>query len=588
VPTPPRFLALLAVLTVALGPMPVPASAAPLVEFGRITGVFYSASGPVINARVVANSLTNPFDSAVTRTGPTGKFALRVAVGQYKMSFQPLPPLLDQWASGKEAEWAADVITVEADKEVILEEKALPIARIEGRLLDSAGEPVAFGGVAIQDPLLDRSFQATSKADGTWFATVRPGTYTVGFNTSTQAQWAHEKISPGTADPITVVADKPTVVDEKLLPTGSLSVEAVDSRTGSPIASFCADAFTDFMFAFACTENGVAEFPSLGPGTYNVKVSDGAHLDARTSGVRVTSGNASSVTTRMRLGATISVTVTDAATGEPVGGICMGGEPADHAAEYGGFVGGCADFSGTMAITQVVPDRYNFFASVFDGIYGSQWVGPQGGVGSQAEAAVVTATEGETTELAVRLDRAGTIAGVVTDEATGLPVGGVEVLAGRSGGVTEPDGSYVLPGLGPYEWVVFFGGQWSGGGANRFAAVPVPVRANETTPYDVKLQKGSTLTGRITGPAGQPPDFAEMHVINAKSFDTMSRPAIDADGTFAARLVGPQEVKLLIIASVSGQFVVMWYPSAPDFAHGQALSIPDTGTTVVDIPITGG
>jgi hypothetical protein len=290
----------------------------------------------------------------------------------------------------------------------------------------------------------------------------------------------------------------------------------------------------------------------------------------------------------LRFGATISVTVTDAATGEPVGGICLNGQPSEHPAEYGGFVGGCADFSGTMTITQVVPDRYNFFASVFDGVYGSQWVGPQGGVGAQTLAAAVIAAEGETTELAVRLDRAGTIAGVVTDEATGQPLGGVDVLAGFMGGTTEPDGSYSVPGLGPYEWVVFAGGQWSGGGANRFAAVPVPVRAGETTPYDVKLQKGTTLAGRITGPAGQPPDFAEIHVINAKSFDSMGRPAIADDGTFTVRLVGPQEVKLMVIASVGGQFVVMWYPDAPDFAHGRTVSIPDTGTTVVDIPITGG
>ena len=161
----------------------------------------------------------------------------------------------------------------------------------------------------------------------------------------------------------------------------------------------------------------------------------------------------------------------------------------------------------------------------------------------------------------------------------------MEILAGNSGGTSGPDGSYELPGLGPYEWVVFFGGQWSGGGANRFAATPIPVHANETTPYDVTLQKGTTLTGRITGPAGQPPEFAEISVVNAKSFDIMSRPAIGPDGIFTARLVGPQDVKLHIIASAGGRFVVMWYPNASDFAHGQAVSIPDSGTKVVDIPI---
>ena len=237
---------------------------------------------------------------------------------------------------------------------------------------------------------------------------MRPGTYAVRFETSAQVQWAHGKASPETADPITVLADKTTIVDEKLARTGSLSVQAMDARSGLPVTSFCVDAHTEFMFAFACTDNGVAEFAELGAGTYTVKVSDGEHLDASTPGVLVTGGNASAVTARMRQGATIAVTVTDAATGEPVGGICLSGKPADRATEYGGFVGDCADFSGTLTLTRVVPDRYVFFASVFDGQHGSQWVGPQGGVGAQTQAAVVTAVEGETATLAVRLDGQGT------------------------------------------------------------------------------------------------------------------------------------------------------------------------------------
>jgi hypothetical protein len=579
----PRRLALV-VLVIVLVVSPIPASAT-LVQFGTISGLFSGPAGPLANVRVVAESLTDPADSVVTRTGTTGKFTLRPAVGRYRVQFQPPPPLLDQWATGKEAQWAADIITVQPAAEVVLEEKALPTGRVEGRLLDAAGRPAAFGGVAIENPGLDRFFQATADADGRWFATVRPGTYAVRFDTSAQVQWAHGKTAPETADPITVLADKTTVVDEKLAATGSLSVQGADARSGLPIASFCVDAHTEFRFSFACTDTGVAEFAELGAGTYTVKVSDGEHLDASTPGVVVTGGAASTVTAQLHQGATITMTVTDAVTGEPVGGICVNGQPADRATEFGGYVGDCADFSGTLTLTRVVPDRYVFFASAFDGQHGSQWVGPQGGVGARTQAEVVTAVEGETATLAVKLDGQGTIAGVITDEATGQPVQNAEILAGNTGGTSGPDGSYELPGLGPYQWVVFFGGQWSGGGANRFAATPIPVRANETTPYDVVLQKATTLTGRITGPAGQPPDFAEITIVNAKSFDIMSRPEIGPDGVFTAKLVGPQEVKLHIIASAGGRFVVMWYPEAGDFAHGQPLSIPDTGSAMVDIPI---
>jgi Carboxypeptidase regulatory-like domain len=576
---------LAAVALLVLGPLPVPVSAGP-PEFGTITGTFVDPSGrPVSGARVVAHSLRAPWESTVTTTASDGRFSMRPAAGDYRLHYQPLPPLLYQWGSGKEAEPAADIVTIEADKVLLIEEKALPIGRVVGRLLDAAGQPVEFGEITIENPSLGRSFHAISEPDGVWSTSVRPGTYTVRFDTVGLVQWAHEKKWPNTADPITVAADKTTVVDEKLAPTGSLTVRAVDT-TGLPVLNFCAEVHTYFVSDNACSDlEGVAQFPVLSDGTYTLKVSDGEHLDSTTTDVRVTGGQPSTVTAALRQAATVEVTVTDAATGEPVGGVCLTGLPAEHATEYGGYIDGCADSSGLVTISRVAPDRYAFFASVFDGVYGSQWVGAQGGVGSQREAAVVTAREGETAKLEVRLDHAGQIAGVVTDAATGKPLDNFFVLPGFSGGYTEPDGSYVLPRLGPYQWVVQFGSQWSGGSTSRFEAEPIPVRANETTTYNMKVDAGATLTGRVTGPDGQPPDFAQVFVVNSKSFDILDIPAVRPDGSFTSRLAGPQEVKLQLVGSVGRHFVVRWYPNAPDFAQGQAVPIPASGTVTTDIPI---
>src|SRR5690349_16862785 len=120
----PRRLAIV-ILTTILAASPVPASATQ-AEFGTITGLFTGPGGrPVGNVRVVANSLTNPADSVVARTTANGRFILRPRAGSYKVSYQPPPPLLDQWATGKESEWAADIITIKANAELVLEEKAL-------------------------------------------------------------------------------------------------------------------------------------------------------------------------------------------------------------------------------------------------------------------------------------------------------------------------------------------------------------------------------------------------------------------------------------------------------------------------------
>jgi hypothetical protein len=236
------------------------------------------------------------------------------------------------------------------------------------------------------------------------------------------------------------------------------------------------------------------------------------------------------------------------------------------------------------------PDRFVFYASVFDGEHGAQWVGPHGGVGSQAAAQVVTARSGEIARLKVRLDGIGTIAAVITDKITGAPLDGAMIDVGPTGSATGPDGRYAMEGLGPYHWIVFFGhpdyaGQWSGGGNNRLTATPVRVRIGQVTRYHAALRRGTTLTGRITGPAGQPPDRAEVAVVNAHTFDTLAHLIAGADGTFSTHVLGPQDVKLLIVAAVDGLPVTVWYRDADDFAHARTVTVPASGTKALTIPI---
>jgi len=319
-------------------------------------------------------------------------------------------------------------------------------------------------------------------------------------------------------------------------------------------------------------------------------VADDVFLDSVNPGVRVASGRLSSLTARMRPGATLAISVTDALTGEPVGGVCVSGQPADRAASPGEFLGDCSDDTGNITLTRVRPDRFVFFAGVFDGIHGAQWVGPHGGVGSRTAAQVVTTRSGETARLKVRLDGSGSIAGVITDRATGAPIDGAVVDVGPTGTVTGPDGRYTLDGLGPYPWVAFFShpdyaGQWSGGGNNRLTATSVRVRTGQVTAHNVALRRGTMLTGRITGPAGQPPDFAEVTVVNAHTFDTLVHSTTGTDGVFTTHVLGPQDVKLLIVAAVDGLPVTVWYRDAADFGHGRTIPVPASGTKTVNIPI---
>ena len=560
-----------------------------LLPLGAVSGRFVSAAGPVPNAGVLADSLAGPAESVSSPTRADGQFRLLAYPGTYRLKFTS-PETLDQWAHGQEAQWRADLVTVTADSEVVISETALPIGRISGHLNDSTGQPVAGAGVVIADPARGRSFQAATDDTGGWFATVRPGPYQVRFSTANQAQWAFGEASPATADPVTVVADQETVVDDSLTAPGSLRVRAVDARTGAPRSTFCASATNDFVFLQSCTDTGTVRFDAIGAGTYTVTVADDVFLDSVNPGVRVTSGRLTSLTARMRPGATLAISVTDAVTGAPVGGVCVNGQPADRAASPGEFLGDCTDDAGMITLTRVRPDRFVLFAGVFDGVHGAQWVGPHGGVGSRAAAQVVTTRSGEITKLRVRLDGSGSIAGVVTDRATGAPVDGAVIDVGPTGSVTGSDGRYTLDGLGPYQWVAFFShpdyaGQWSGGGNNRLTATPIRVRSGQVTAHNAALRRGTTLTGRITGPAGQPPDFAEVAVVNAHTFDTLVHLNTGADGVFTTHVLGPQDVKLLIVAAIDGLPVTVWYRDAVDFGHGRTIPVPASGTKRVDVPI---
>jgi hypothetical protein len=251
--------------------------------------------------------------------------------------------------------------------------------------------------------------------------------------------------------------------------------------------------------------------------------------------------------------------------------------------------GGCA-VDGTIVVSRVRLNQYAIFATTFDGVHGAQWVGPHGGVGSQAQARVVTATSGATIRLTVRLDGRGAIGGLITDRATGAPVANAMASVWGTATGSDADGRYLLDGLGPYEWTVFFlhpsyGGQWSGGGTNRLAAEKVRVRTGQTTPYDLALRRGTTLTGRVTGPEGSTPDFGLITVYHARTFDVMGQVAMRGDGTYSLPVVGPQDVILLVETGFGGRPLIRWYDNATDFSRARVVRIPSSGTKTVDIAL---
>jgi protocatechuate 3,4-dioxygenase beta subunit len=557
-----------------------------LLPLGTITGQFTGVDGQV---SVFAHSTTSFADSISVLARADGRFALTVYPGQYTVEFRP-PSGLEQWAHGKELESQADVITVGAGATVVLDEPALPAAVIRGRLTDADGQPVPGAFVDISDAARGHSYAAVTDSDGVWFQNVRPGTYRVQFSTETQYQWAVGRSSAATATPIEVPAGLTTTVDDSFARPGKVSVTATDERTGASIASFCAEAEDVFLIVQRCTDTGAVEFP-LGAGTFRVTVDDGDHVVSTVTGVRIAGGQTTRVAARLRPSATIAVTVTDARTGTPILNACVNAFPTDRTSQPNEFVGGCADGDGAVLLTRVTPGRYALTATPFDGVHGAQWVGPTGGVGAEADARTINARPGSTSTVAVKLDGRGNLAGTITDRSTGAPVAGALVrLWGNMTTTTMADGRYLMPDLGPYKWTVFFGhdnyaGQWTGGVSNRLDAEPVKVRADQTTTYEVKLRKGTTVSGRVAGTHGQLPTSGTVTVVNARTFDPMATATIGPDGVYTAHVLGPQDVRLLVEVLLDERFTFSWYAGAADFDHGRTVSVPPNGTTTVNVTV---
>src|SRR5690606_6524554 len=184
-----------------------------------------------------------------------------------------------------------------------------------------------------------------------------------------------------------------------------------------------------------------------------------------TASVTVVEDEVAEVTLTFHPKARVDTTVVDAATGEPVEGVCL--IPATTTQfilpEF------CPQVSGPDGHVTVEIDRggtYQFLAWPRDAEgYGAQWVGHHGGTGFQLAAARVTVAEGGVASApVVRMAPAGTIAGTVTlPDGTPATSGSVRIgndpfnVGGGLGGVPiDEQGHYTIDGLGPYEWPLLF------------------------------------------------------------------------------------------------------------------------------------
>jgi 5-hydroxyisourate hydrolase-like protein (transthyretin family) len=556
---------------------------------GVITGQIKDTAGnPVPDLSISAHTTDNS-DSAWATTDAEGRYRMRAVPGRYIVYFTPIADSYQsQYVPAKLDEAEATSFEVKADEEVTADDTVLPTGHLTGRFTTAAGQPAA--GVWVAAVTLGYSYGPMVQTDGNgnFDVAVLAGSYKVSFDNEARTQFYRRKTAFEEADAVIVQGGQSTSISDSWLPTGSVRVKAVDAGTGATIASFCVNDM--------CTSSsGTVTLTGLPMGRQDLYLytKEKNYFGADTT-VDVPANQTADVTVKLRPGARITTTVVDRATGKGVADVCVNPYRANAPAYLVEGYGDCSDGAGKLTIGPLDAGSYQLFAESFGTPYGKQWVGTSGGTGDQRQAAtLVAALRATVAAPQVKLDKAGAVAGRVTDAATGAPLVDAMVTplsfhpgVGASGyAVTDTNGRYRLDGLGPYEWPLLFqkigyAEQWSGGATNRYDATRIKVTSGGTATHDTALRLGTEVTGTVKNTAGAPFGSGYILAHNSVTGDIMGSAWMDG-GHYSMRALAGQSVYLTYnINDGSRDYNGQW-PSAATPRGAVAPAPAKAGVTAV-------
>jgi len=301
---------------------------------------------------------------------------------------------------------------------------------------------------------------------------LAPGNYTVVANAT------NFNISAVGAN---VTANNTTTVNFALTVTpGNIIGTVRDAVTTSLIAGAEIDVYSgQTLIASTLTDpNGNYQVQNLAPGSFVVTASKPTY-QTQALGAIVTANATTIVNFALEKNpGTISGTVTDATTTNPISGVNI--QVFDRRILVGI---GVTDTNGNYTIPDLIPGQYTVIANA-----GSTYR-------NASQGAIVFANTTTTVNFALQINP-GTIAGTVTSSANGSPIPGTEIsvfnnLTLMGTAITDPNGNYAIPGLAPGSYAVV------ANAANfDISAVGAIVTANNTTIINFAL---TPLTGKIAG-----------------------------------------------------------------------------------------
>jgi IPT/TIG domain/Carboxypeptidase regulatory-like domain len=474
---------------------------------------------------------------------------------------------------------------------------------------------------------------AATAADGTYaISGLSPASYDVEFSVagcgttgSYLTQWYNNATSSSTAHVVPVTAGTTTPSINAALISGAIAGTVTAASGGADLGGICVDVQQTggAGFGSATTSvDGTYTVTGLKSGSYSVEFftgcgNSGNYLTqwyngqaTETSAVPVTVVNGVTTPTinaALITGGSISGTVTAAANGADLNGICVQASQFNGA----GLETATTSANGSYSISGLGSGQYSVQFSPNCGNGQNlltQWYNDKT---SAIAADPVPVTAGTTTpSINAAMQIPGTITGTVTAANGGAQLSGICVsvsqVNGSGGGsaTTGAGGTYSVSGLETGTYKVGFSScgnsgnyldQWYDNETTAAAADSVSVTATKTTSsINAALAAGGTIAGTVTAATGGA-DLAGICVSAFTSNDSLSpagNTTTAADGSYsiAGLSTGNYDIEFSTGCGNTGNYLTQWYNNETSLSSANAVAVISgaTSSTIDASLVTGG